>query len=98
MYRHILFLLASVCLVACGNKHEEQQQQLRHEMRTQFYAEELQKARALLARTDSLLQRAEADADSLDVQQRIRLDSLKTAFDVQGAKVRYILRKQKELQ
>ena len=50
-----------------------------------------------LAITDSLLQLAEADDDTLNVEKRVRLDSLKLEADVQGAKIRYIHKKQEEL-
>ncbi len=87
-----------MCLTACNsNKHEEKKQQLRHDLRQQFYDKELKKVQAELAITDSLLQLAEADKDTLNVQKRIRLDSLKLEADVQGAKIRYIHKKQEEL-
>ncbi len=96
MYRYILIGIVAACLTACGNKREEQKQQLRKEVRSQFYARELQKAQIQLAHTDSLLQLAELDNDTLNVQKRIRLDSLRQAADVQGAKIRYLHKKQKE--
>ncbi len=96
-YRLFLVLFVAVCLTACGNKHEQQKEALRHEIRTQYYERELVKAQAALAHTDSLLQIVEADMDTLNVEKRIRLDSLKHAADVQGAQIRYIHKKQKEL-
>ena len=72
-------------------------QQLRHEVRSKFYNEELAKAQRQLAHTDSLLQLVEQDMDSISVRKRIYRDSLEMERDVQGAKIRYIHRKQKEL-
>ena len=93
----IVTFLIPLLLTACFNKHEEQKKQLRHEVRSQFYARQLQKAQRQLAHTDSLLQLAEADSTSLDAQKRIHLDSLRKAADVQGAQIRYIHKKQGEL-
>lgn len=89
------FLVAG--LVACSNKHEAEKAQLRHDLRQQFYEKELLKVEQELAVTDSLLQLALADDDTLNVEKRIRLDSLKLEADVQGAKIRYIHKKQEEL-
>lgn len=97
-YTYTMLLAVAMCLTACNsNKHEEQKQQLRHDLRQQFYDKELKKVQAELAITDSLLQLAEADKDTLNVAKRIRLDSLKLEADVQGAKIRYIHKKQEEL-
>ncbi len=90
-------LFVALCVTACGNKREQQKEQLRHEVREQFYERELLKAQSALAHTDSLLQIVEADMDTLNVEKRILLDSLKHAADVQGAQIRYIHKKQKEL-
>lgn len=84
-------------MMACSNKHEEQKKELRHDLRTQFYAKELKKVEAEMVATDSLLRIAEADDDTLNVEKRIRLDSLKLEADVQSAKIRYIHKKQEEL-
>ena len=91
-------LVVVVCITACGNSRQQQIDELRQQTRTQFFDQKLREAQTELARTDSLLQRAEAECDSTDVTQRIRIDSLKTEADVQGAKIRYIHRKQKEMQ
>lgn len=95
-YKYILFVVA-VCLMACGNNHEAQKKELRHDLRSQFYAKELKKVEAEKVVTDSLLRLAEADDDTLNVEKRIRLDSLKLEADVQNAKMRYIYKKQAEL-
>ena len=88
-------LLLAACLTACGNKqkHEQQKEQLRQEVRSQFYERKLAEAEAQLAQTDSLLQQALADPDTLNVEKRVRLDSLKHAADVQGAQIRYLHKK-----
>ncbi len=87
----------AVCFVACGNSRQRQVDEYRTEKRAEFYEDKLEEARQELAATDSLLQRAEAEGDSFDVDQRIYMDSLDRASQVQGAKIRYIHRKQKEM-
>ena len=94
--KYIPLLLAALCLVACGNRHAEEKEALRRQVRTEFYQQELEKVQAELARTDSLLLVARADSDTLNVDKRIYLDSLQRAFDVQGALIRYIHRKQEQ--
>ena len=101
--RHFLttVLAAAALLTACngtGDKHRQQTEQYRQAARQQYYRQALSKAQDQLAMTDSLLRQAESDQDTLNVQKRIRRDSLRHAADVQGAKIRYIHRKQKELQ
>lgn len=96
--RYIIPVIVAACLTGCGNnKHEEQKKELRHDLRSQFYAKELKKVEAEMVVTDSLLKMAEADDDTLNVEKRIRLDSLKLEADVQSAKIRYIHKKQEEL-
>ena len=94
----VMIILVALLLTACGNRREAEKETLRQEVRKQFFASELVKAQRQLARTDSLLQLAEADADTFNVAKRILLDSLKLEADVQGAKIRYIHKKQKEMQ
>ncbi len=98
MKRILILFVVVVCLTGCGNRREAQKRQLRHDLRTQFYAKELRKVEAELSKTDSLLQLSLSDPDTLNVQKRIRLDSLKLEADVQGAKIRYIHKKQKEIE
>ena len=93
-----MIILVALLFTACGNRREAEKEALRQEVRKQFFASELVKAQRQLARTDSLLQLAEADADTFNVAKRILLDSLKLEADVQGAKIRYIHKKQKEMQ
>lgn len=92
----IIFITIAAC-VACGN-HRQQQAEVEQlqETRAQFYEEKLKEVQSELFRTDSLLQLAEADPDTLNVQKRLRRDSLRHAADVQGARIRYLHRKQKE--
>ena len=94
----VMIILVALLLTACGNRREAEKEALRQEVRKQFFASELVKAQRQLARTDSLLQLAEADADTFNVAKRILLDSLKLEADVQGTKIRYIHKKQKEMQ
>ena len=94
----VMIILVALLLTACGNRREAEKEAQRQEVRKQFFASELVKAQRQLARTDSLLQLAEADADTFNVAKRILLDSLKLEADVQGAKIRYIHKKQKEMQ
>ena len=94
----VMIILVALLLTACGNRREAEKEALRQEVRKQFFASEFVKAQRQLARTDSLLQLAEADADTFNVAKRILLDSLKLEADVQGAKIRYIHKKQKEMQ
>jgi len=93
----LLFMMTAVLLLSCANRREEQKQQLRQEVRSQYYDRQLQEAERQLAKTDSLLQMAEADSSAVDVEKHLRLDSLRHAADVQGAKIRYIHKKQKDL-
>ena len=94
----LIMAVVSVLCISCGDNREQRKQELRHELRSEFYSRELQKAQAELARTDSLMQIAEATLDSADIGQRIRLDSLRLEADVLGAKIRYIHRNQQEVE
>ena len=100
MQRHLLYIITVValCLAACGNSRQRQVEDFRHQKRTEFYEEKLREAQQELAKTDSMLQIMEATGDSLNIRQRIRQDSLELQSEVLGAKIRYIHRKQKELQ
>lgn len=97
--RNVLLLsVVAASLLACGNGHQQEKDALRRELRSRFYERELVKAQAELAATDSLLQVAQADTLLWGLQRRVLLDSLRVTADVQGAKIRYIHRKQKEMQ
>ena len=63
-------------------------------VRSQFLEEKLAEAQEELARTDSIMQKRGTDIDSTPGY----LDSLEMAADVQGAQIRYIHKKQKDLQ
>ena len=93
-----IIIAVAVCLVACGNSRQRRMDKYRSEKRVEFYDDKLEEAQQELAATDSLLQRAEEEGDSFDVDQRIYMDSLDRASQVQGAKIRYIHRKQKEIE
>ena len=94
MKKYIVILAVVACLVACGNKRQQEVEQFRMKVRSEFLKEKLEKAQQELARTDSLLQARGSEGDSA----RGYLDSLEMAADVQGAQIRYIHKKQKDLQ
>ena len=102
MKKYILIcVIIAGLLSACsghGSKAQKRVDDYRLRARQHFYESELLKVQAELARTDSLLQEAEADPDTFNVDKRIRRDSLRLEADVQGARIRYIHKKQKELQ
>ena len=83
--------------MSCQGNRQQQKDQLRQQLRSEYYQQELEKAQRELAHTDSLLQVLEADLDSLNVDHRLLLDSLSHEADVQGARIRYLHRKQQEL-
>ena len=94
MKKYILILLVVAGLVACGNRRQQEVEQFRTKVRSEFLKEKLAKAQEELAHTDSLLQARGGEGDST----RGYLDSLEMAADVQGAQIRYIHKKQKDLQ
>ena len=99
MKQHIFYIaIVAVCLTACGNSRKQQVDDFRKQKRSEFYEKKLHEAQQELKSTDSLLQIAEAEGDSFDVQQRIYMDSLDRESQLQGAKIRYLHRKQQELQ
>jgi len=93
----VIILLSAVLTMACQGNRQQQKEQLRQRVRSEYYQLEVAKAQRELARTDSLLQRLEVELDSMNVSHRIRLDSLRHEADVQGARIRYLHRKQGEL-
>ena len=66
-------------------------------VRSQYLEEKLAEAQLELAHTDSILQQRELREDSTKVQKRNYQDSLELAAEVQGAQIRYIHKKQKEI-
>ena len=92
-----IILFAAGLLMACQGNRQQQKDELHRHLRSEYYQQELEKAQHELAHTDSLLQLLEADMDSLNVDHRLRLDSLSHEADVQGARIRYLHRKQQEL-
>jgi hypothetical protein len=66
-------------------------------VRSQYLEEKLAEAQLELAHTDSILQQRELREDSTIVQKRYYQDSLELGADVQGAQIRYIHKKQKEI-
>lgn len=95
-----LLLTLALTMAACRptGKARQQVEDYRQAVRRHFYKQKLKNAQAELAETDSLLQQTEADSTTINVEHALRQDSLKLESDVQGAKIRYIHRKQKELQ
>ena len=82
------------CLISCGNKRQQEVERFRMKVRSQFLEEKLAEAQQELARTDSIMQLRSGSTDSTPGYQ----DSLELAADVQGAQIRYIHKKQKEIQ
>jgi len=94
--KHILPLMACLLLTACGD-NRKQTDEYRLKVRSHYYERELEKAQAELARTDSLFREVVHQEFTDSVQKRLLFDSLRHEEDVQGAKIRYIHRKQQEL-
>ena len=63
-------------------------------VRSHYLEKKLTEAQQELARTDSIMQKRGVDVDSTPGY----MDSLEMAADVQGAQIRYIHKKQKDLQ
>ena len=94
MKKYVLFIMVVGCLISCGNKRQQEVERFRMKVRSQFLEEKLAEAQEELARTDSIMQKRGTDIDSTPGY----LDSLEMAADVQGAQIRYIHKKQKDLQ
>ena len=93
MKKYVLFIMVVGCLISCGNRRQQEVERFRMKVRSQFLEEKLAEAQQELARTDSIMQQR-SDVDSTPGYQ----DSLELAADVQGAQIRYIHKKQKEIQ
>ena len=94
MKKYVLFIMVVGCLISCGNRRQQEVERFRMKVRSQFLEEKLAEAQEELARTDSIMQKRGTDIDSTPGY----LDSLEMAADVQGAQIRYIHKKQKDLQ
>lgn len=94
MKKYIVILVVVAGLAACSHGRQKEVEQFRMKVRSQFLEEKLAEAQQSLARTDSILQQRDGDVDSTPGYQ----DSLEMAADVQGAQIRYIHKKQKEIQ
>ena len=94
MKKYVLFIMVVGCLISCGNRRQQEVERFRMKVRSQFLEEKLAEAQEELARTDSIMQKRGTDIDSTPGY----LDSLEMAADVQGAQIRYIHQKQKDLQ
>ena len=118
MKKALFWVLISTALMlsACGESKTRQEINRRKAALKEKQVTELRKAQDELRLTDSLLQRANHELDSLQQQvdahkkalkatpeeltlltkTRIKRDSIRTQFEVLGAKIRYIREKQKE--
>ena len=98
MKKYIVILAVVASLTACNHGRQKEVERFRMKVRSQFLEEKLAKAQLELAHTDSILQQREAHEDSIKGPKRNYQDSLELAADVQGAQIRYIHKKQKEIQ
>ena len=98
MKKYIVIMAVVAGLTACDNGRQQKMEEFRQKVRTQFLEEKLEKAQQELAHTDSMLQAREASKDSINAPKRSYKASLEMAADVQGAQIRYIHKKQKEMQ
>ena len=118
MKKALFWVLISTVLMlsACGESKTRQEINRRKAALKEKQVTELRKAQDELRLTDSLLQRANHELDSLQQQvdahkkalkatpeeltlltkTRIKRDSIRTQFEVLGAKIRYIREKIKE--
>lgn len=114
---YLLIIATTLILAACGESKTRQEINRRKAALKEKQVTELKRAQDDLRLTDSLLQRANHELDSLQQQvdahkkalkatpeeltlltkTRIKRDSLRTQFEVLGAKIRYIREKMKEM-
>jgi hypothetical protein len=94
MKKYIGILVVVAGLTACGHGRQQEVERFRMKVRSEFLKGKLTEAQQELARTDSILQARGSEVDSTPGY----LDSLEMAADVQGAQIRYIHKKQKDLQ
>ena len=94
MKKYVVILVVVAGLMACGHGRQKEVERFRMKVRSQFLEEKLAEAQQELARTDSIMQLRSGSTDSTPGYQ----DSLELAADVQGAQIRYIHKKQKEIQ
>lgn len=94
MKKYVLFFTVAGCLIACSNGRKQEVERFRAKVRSEFLEQKLAEAQQNLARTDSIMQQRSGDVDSTPGYQ----DSLELAADIQGAQIRYIHKKQKEIQ
>ena len=94
MKKYIGILVVVAGLTACGHGRQQEVERSRMKVRSEFLKGKLAEAQQELARTDSILQARGGEVDSTPGY----LDSLEMAADVQGAQIRYIHKKQKDLQ
>lgn len=94
MKKYVFYIMVAGCLISCGNGRQQEVERFRLKVRSQFLKEKLAEAQEDLARTDSILQKRDGEHDSTPGY----LDSLEMAADIQGAQIRYIHKKQKDLQ
>ncbi|MCR5512708.1 MAG: hypothetical protein K6F43_03970 [Prevotella sp.] len=97
MKKYVVILAVVASLMACNHGRQKEIERFRMKVRSQYLEEKLAEAQLELAHTDSILQQRELREDSTKVQKRNYQDSLELAADVQGAQIRYIHKKQKEI-
>ena len=111
-------LMAALWLAGCGETKTRKEINRRKAELKQHQETELKRAQEELRLTDSLLQLANTELETLQkqveadklalkataeeltllTQTRIRRDSIRTQFEALGMKIRYIRKKQKELE
>ena len=111
-------LMAALWLAGCGETKTRKEINRRKAELKQHQETELKRAQEELRLTDSLLQLANTELETLQkqveadklalkataeeltllTQTRIRRDSIRTQFEALGMKIRYILKKQKEVE
>jgi hypothetical protein len=94
MKKYVLFFTVAGCLISCSHGRKQEVERFRAKVRSEFLEKKLAEAQEDLARTDSIMRQRNGDIDSTPGYQ----DSLELAADVQGAQIRYIHKKQKEIQ
>ena len=94
MKKYVFLMMVVGCLMACGHGRQQEVERFRMKIRSQFLEEKLAKAKEDLARTDSIMQQRNGEVDSTPGY----MDSLELAADIQGAQIRYIHKKQKDIQ
>ena len=94
MKKWLVFIMVVGCLSSCGHGRQQEVERFRMKVRSHYLEKKLAEAQQELAHTDSIMLKRGVDVDSTPGY----MDSLEMAADVQGAQIRYIHKKQKDLQ